>query len=186
MADKRERILDAALALFAERGFHGTAMPPIAKAASVGAGTIYRYFESKEALVNVLYRREKERVTAHVMEGFPAHLSPREQFHHFFRSIVGYARDHEASFRFLEHHHHADYLDEESQQLEARVMGLALAYLTQTAAARITKPVTPAVLVSVVWGGITRLMKEAWDGRLELSDATLDEAEAVCWEAVRL
>jgi AcrR family transcriptional regulator len=42
--DKREAILGAALELFAERGFHGTAVPQIADKAGVGAGTIYRYF----------------------------------------------------------------------------------------------------------------------------------------------
>ena len=51
----------AALELFVERGFYGTAVPEIAERAGVGAGTIYRYFESKEALVNALYREQKLR-----------------------------------------------------------------------------------------------------------------------------
>jgi AcrR family transcriptional regulator len=185
-SDKRARILDAALALFAERGFHGTAVPLVAKRANVGAGTIYRYFESKEALVNELYRREKQRVTGHVMDGFPGHLSPREQFHHFFRRIIGFAREEKDSFTFLEHHHHAAYLDEQSRMVEQRVLALATAYLTETARARITKPVLPCVLTAIVWGAIVRLMKEAWDGHLELNEEILDQAEAICWEAVRL
>ena len=45
--DKREAILEAALELFAERGFHGTAVPLIAAKAHVGAGTIYRHFKDK-------------------------------------------------------------------------------------------------------------------------------------------
>ena len=186
MADKRDRILDAALGLFAERGFHGTAMPALAKVAGVGAGTIYRYFDSKEALVNALYRREKQRVLGHVMEGFPVALSPRAQFHHFFVQVVDYARANRASFTFLEHHHHAAYLDAESRGVEERVMGLALAYLAQTAAARITKPVAAEVLMALVWGGIVRLMKEAWDGHVALESAALQQAEDVLWEAVRL
>ena len=56
---KREAILDAALSLFAERGYHGTSVPSIAKRAGVGAGTLYRYFENKEKLVNALFLREK-------------------------------------------------------------------------------------------------------------------------------
>ena len=55
-ADKREAILAAALDLFNERSFNGTPMPLVAERAGVGAGTIYRYFESKEALGNVVYR----------------------------------------------------------------------------------------------------------------------------------
>jgi AcrR family transcriptional regulator len=58
-AEKRDAILAAALELFAERGFHGTSVPEIAERARVGAGTIYRYFPSKEALVNALFRAQK-------------------------------------------------------------------------------------------------------------------------------
>ena len=53
--DKVDRIISAALKLFAERGFHGTAVPEVAKEAGVGAGTIYRYFEHKEALMAMIW-----------------------------------------------------------------------------------------------------------------------------------
>ncbi|MFN0246911.1 MAG: TetR/AcrR family transcriptional regulator, partial [Kofleriaceae bacterium] len=77
--DKREAILDAALELFVERGFFGTAVPEIADKAGVGAGTIYRYFESKEALVNAIYRQQKQRFAHVVLADFPASSSTREQ-----------------------------------------------------------------------------------------------------------
>lgn len=57
VTDKQEQIMKASLDLFIERGFDGTTMPMISKRANVGAGTIYRYFDSKEALVNILYQR---------------------------------------------------------------------------------------------------------------------------------
>jgi AcrR family transcriptional regulator len=54
--DKRDRLLTAALELFETRGFDGVAVPEIAARAGVATGTIYRYFATKEALVNALYR----------------------------------------------------------------------------------------------------------------------------------
>ena len=79
-SDKREAILDAALQLFVERGFHGTAVPDVADPAGVGAGTICRYFESKEHLVNDLYRRHKQKLVTRVLKDFPLQSSTREQF----------------------------------------------------------------------------------------------------------
>src|SRR6185503_418939 len=76
--DKREAIMTAALELFVERGFFGTAVPEIADKAGVGAGTIYRYFESKEALVNELYRQEKRLFAERVMHDFPTTTIARE------------------------------------------------------------------------------------------------------------
>ncbi|TDD83566.1 TetR/AcrR family transcriptional regulator [Actinomadura rubrisoli] len=46
----RERIIDAALGLFAERG-PGAAMEEIARAAGLGVGTLYRHFPDRRALV---------------------------------------------------------------------------------------------------------------------------------------
>src|SRR5215470_12938535 len=79
--DKREAILSAALELFVARGFYGVAVPEIAERAGVGAGTIYRYFESKEALVNAIYREQKQAFGAVTISDFPASAPTREQFH---------------------------------------------------------------------------------------------------------
>ncbi|HEX2592437.1 MAG TPA: TetR/AcrR family transcriptional regulator, partial [Rhizomicrobium sp.] len=49
-------ILDAALAVFAEKGFAGARMEDIAARAGVTKGTIYLYFENKEAVFKSLVR----------------------------------------------------------------------------------------------------------------------------------
>lgn len=46
----RDRILDVAEALFAERGFAGTSMRDIAAAADLTAASLYNHFEGKQAL----------------------------------------------------------------------------------------------------------------------------------------
>ena len=47
----REQIVDAAMALFAERGYHATTIADIATAADVAPRTFFTYFPSKEAVV---------------------------------------------------------------------------------------------------------------------------------------
>jgi len=182
---KRERILDAAVALFAERGYHGTAVPLVAKAAGVGAGTIYRYFDSKQGLVNELYRREKQAVTDYVLGAFPFAAPPREQFHTFFERIVTYARQNPDAFRFLEHHHHAPYLDEESLALERDVTEYALNYARVLKAQGVARDADEHLFLFLVWGAIVRMMRESWDGKLELTDRLLEQAEEACWQAIK-
>src|SRR4051795_6722310 len=52
--DRRCQILDAALVCFAKRGFHQTSMHDISAEAGISVGLIYRYFESKEAVISAM------------------------------------------------------------------------------------------------------------------------------------
>jgi len=63
-ADKRERILEAAIKMFAERGFHTATVAEIARAAGVADGTIYLYFKSKEDLLLRLFDEKMTELTA--------------------------------------------------------------------------------------------------------------------------
>lgn len=54
--EKRERILNAAIGVFAERGFHDCRVSDIARAADVSHGLVYHYFESKDDVLRSIYR----------------------------------------------------------------------------------------------------------------------------------
>lgn len=54
--ERRRAILDAALAVFAEKGFAGARMDDVAVRAGVAKGTLYLYFEDKKALFEGLVR----------------------------------------------------------------------------------------------------------------------------------
>jgi AcrR family transcriptional regulator len=55
--ERAPEILDAALACFSEKGFAATRMEDIARRAGISKGTIYLYFESKEAVFKSLAQR---------------------------------------------------------------------------------------------------------------------------------
>src|SRR4051812_35695299 len=56
----REKILEAALELFRERGFEEATMREIAARAGVATGLAYYYFASKDAIVLAFYHRAKD------------------------------------------------------------------------------------------------------------------------------
>jgi AcrR family transcriptional regulator len=57
---QRERILDAAERCFIQSGFHGASMADVAATAGMSAGLIYRYFDSKSAIVKAIIERHIE------------------------------------------------------------------------------------------------------------------------------
>ena len=56
----RERILETALTLFAEKGYEATTMRDVAREAGASLGLAYRYFASKEEFALALYMRLAE------------------------------------------------------------------------------------------------------------------------------
>jgi len=53
--EKKQAILDSALQLFVEQGFHGTSTASIAKKAGVATGTLFHHFANKSVLLNHLF-----------------------------------------------------------------------------------------------------------------------------------
>jgi AcrR family transcriptional regulator len=64
--DKRDRILAAATAVFAERDFHQVLVSEVASRARVGKGTVYLYFPTKDDLHRVALEASLEGVAAEV------------------------------------------------------------------------------------------------------------------------
>jgi AcrR family transcriptional regulator len=185
VVDKREAILDAALELFVERGFYGTAVPEIADKAGVGAGTIYRYFESKEALVNVIYREQKLSFAKVVLDEFPATAPTREQFRMLWMRMAKFATEHTNGFIFLELHHHARYLDAESRAVENRMLAMFTNVVTSAQARNELKAGSPRLLMGLVMGGFLGVFRSCIEVDEPLGDADWKLAEQCLWEAVR-
>jgi AcrR family transcriptional regulator len=183
--EKRHAILQAALELFVERGYYGTAVPALAERAGVGAGTIYRYFKSKEDLVNVLYRDCKQAIATHVIAGVKPTAPAREQFHQLWQGLANFYIKYPKVFSFLELHHHASYLDEASRAIETRVIDLTLAFVVRWQAEKVFKPIAPMALMIIVYWGFVGLTRCAQEGRLKLTDEVLAATEQCLWEAVR-
>ncbi|MDP9002031.1 MAG: TetR/AcrR family transcriptional regulator [Myxococcota bacterium] len=77
--DKRERILDAAVRVFAKKGFHATRVSEVATAAGVADGTIYLYFKSKDDLLVSLFEDRVERLLAFLEAELPQSTTAPEK-----------------------------------------------------------------------------------------------------------
>lgn len=72
---QRERILAAAQRCFIEQGFHAAGMVRIAEAAGMSPGLIYRYFDSKAAIIRAIIARQLERLNQDISLNRPIDLA---------------------------------------------------------------------------------------------------------------
>lgn len=182
--DKRRIILDAAVRVFAERGFHGTTVPEVAEAAGVGTGTLYRYFEHKEALVNEVYRDAKQRLRSALLDRAPELdvTKPEAWFRELWRRLGAFARAEPDAFRFLEMQDHVAYLDAASRRLEVSV--LAPLWLAGKRLRDRSEGPPVDVLIALLWGAFVGVVKASRLGYLELDDKRLAQAGEACWRMI--
>jgi AcrR family transcriptional regulator len=77
--DRRRQILDAAVQVFAQQGFHACRVSDIAREAGVAHGLIYHYFDSKDEVLNELFVERWSLLLAAIGEIDMRPIPPREK-----------------------------------------------------------------------------------------------------------
>ena len=83
---KRNKILNAAESLLAERGFHGLSMKLLAETAGIAAGTIYRYFDNKEELMSELHQYINLEVSQTIFNGWLENQTAQHKYNLLWRN----------------------------------------------------------------------------------------------------
>src|SRR5205085_1218095 len=102
----RERILDAAMDLFAQDGFTGTTITEIERRVGLAAGTgsLYRHFPSKEAVLRAAVEREVTRCRTEMEEAraaLPRLADPDARRAQAYEVILRYIRRSDRLFRLM-------------------------------------------------------------------------------------
>lgn len=98
---RRQQLLDAALALFGQRGFHGTSMDDIAEAAGVTKPILYQHFASKRDLILELLRDLGTRLDNEISNATASANSPRQQVEEGFKAYFGWVEANPRGFEVL-------------------------------------------------------------------------------------
>lgn len=150
--DKRDKILQAALKLFAEFGFHGTPTSKIAQAAGVANGTLFHYFSTKEELITSLYIHLKTQLSqfsaADVVLEQGAGVKEKSRWAYL--NALHWALQNPDGFRFIQQFTNSPFLlliaPEEVKKQTAPSLGL----ITEGITAGFIKPLPPEFIHTLV------------------------------------
>jgi TetR/AcrR family transcriptional regulator, fatty acid metabolism regulator protein len=98
---KRQTILDAAVRLFAQKGFHGVSTAELAESAGVAEGTIFRYFSSKDKLLISALDRAMERLLEALRRDDDPQSPVTERLLRFIGNHLHLIREHPELARFI-------------------------------------------------------------------------------------
>lgn len=83
LIDKREKIRQAAVSVFAQNGFYNSTVADVARAADVADGTIYLYFKNKDDLLISIFEHSMDLFIGAARDQLQASLAPAEQLKKF-------------------------------------------------------------------------------------------------------
>lgn len=179
--NKRQSVLRAALVLIDERGFHGTSMSAIADEAGVGTGTIYRYFDGKEDLINQLYTEARLESHRELLKDFDADAPVRERLYGVWCGFIQNYLKCPTLYRFLLQYESSPYLRDSTRALiedmkepfhDMRDDGVDQGLLRD-----VPMPLFAAFFV----GALNHLVQQHLDDEITLDDAVIDDAFEMLW-----
>jgi len=186
--DKRHEIIEAALDLIVEHGFHGASMAMVAEKADVGAGTIYHYFESKEALINELYQELEENVMVTLQEGYPISKPIRERFIHIGTALLKYFVAHPLYFRYIEQYHNSPYgvsLRRDKILSKADRRDIFKDLFEEGITQQVIKDFPLIILSALAFGPLVSSARDHTLGFIILDDTLIAEIVEACWDGIR-
>ena len=188
ISDKRSDIMQAALVLIADQGFHGAPMAEIAEKAGVAAGTIYRYFESKDVLINELHRELEDKISVMLLEGYPVESPLRERFLYLIRELLRHFIKNPLHFRYMEQYFNSPYgisMHRDRLLGKSGNQDILMDIFEKGINQQVLKEFPKAVLFSLAFGPLIPLMRDHILCFIVLDETLIEQITEACWDAIK-
>jgi AcrR family transcriptional regulator len=183
--NKRTAILNATLKLISQKGFHGTAMSKVAKEAGVSAGIIYHYFDSKDALMDELYKHIKRNFGQMIDQYFDQTQPMKIQLRQILGLMIRYYINHPLESAFIEQYTRSPYfspaVEEEVSQYYTPLLDCFYRGQQEMIIKKFPAPVMHTLTVDVA----TSLAQKHAARVVNLTDGLIEQVVDACWEAIR-
>jgi AcrR family transcriptional regulator len=187
-SNKRSSVMQAALELIAERGFHDAPMAMIIEKAGVAAGTIYHHFENKDILITELYRELEEKINATLREGYPVERPLRGKFLYLSRGLLQYFITNPLDFRYMEQYLNSPYgiskhrdrlfVQPGNHDILTDIFGLGIEQ-------HVLKEFPGVVSFSLAFGPLIFVIRDHILGFIILDEALINQTTEACWDAIK-
>jgi len=184
MKEKELKIMDAALKLFVERGFHGTSTAKIAETAGVATGTLFHYFKTKEELINRLYLYTKENMLSEISEHYDDEKTFKENIKELWLKFVYFGVNEPYKFQFILTFHCSPYITSLTQeQLETYTESMLGIYKVGVEDQKIKK-IPFKMAMDYLWGNIVATVNHFERYPENMNEKNLNAAFELLWNGI--
>jgi AcrR family transcriptional regulator len=186
ISSKKAAIMQSVLELIGENGFHGVPMSQVAKKADVATGTIYHYFESKDAIIRELSAQISNEM-AEAM--FSTDHDDKDYRTRFFVGWINFCRyfiNKKYALTFIEQFNSSPYSKPPACQPVSLFKERFNAFFQLGMDRGIIKQVEYNLIAAIVFGCIITTAKFHIQGRHEYTDSELTKIANIIWDGIRV
>jgi len=183
--EKRRLILDAAVRVFARKGYHTSRVGDIAEEAGVAHGLLYHYFSSKDEVLETIFRENWGLLVERIQAVEQSDESARDQLRHVAAIVLRTWRHQPDVVRVLVRE------IARSPEMQERISDLvkpiqAIRHIIERgqASGEFRADLDPALAAVVFYGGIDEVLTGWVLGQLPSSDAEVEAAERTVVEVL--
>lgn len=183
--DKRLQILSAAETLIAAEGFQGLSMQKLAKEAGVAAGTIYRYFDDKEHLIEEVRIQVTERIAEAVQNGVDDSAPIKQRYRTMWLNIWNLAGTNLAAIKNRVQYDSLPVTNSKTfRELERKMFAQVELLFNEGKEQGLFKPLDNEVLGGLSLAASVSLARKHSLGFYQLDDEALEAAIEASWDAI--
>lgn len=185
--DKKTCIIESALDLIQEQGFHGSPMSQVAKNAGVAAGTIYTYFENKEDMILAIYGYVAEKMMVYISERDDVTLRFEERFFNYWKNFTEFYELNPAIHGFYDQFLNSPFNSEKIQNKPNVWHEWANSFFQSGIDQGAIKDVNPTVLSILVGTSINSIVriKTNFKNKLAQSKVNLADISFLIWDGIK-
>jgi TetR/AcrR family fatty acid metabolism transcriptional regulator len=176
--EKRRLILDAAVRVFARKGYHTCRVGDIAEEAGVAHGLLYHYFRSKEELLETIFRETWRELLDAVQSVEETDETARERLAGIAKILLrSWRRDPDLVRVLVREVTRSSHLQERIDEIEAAFAGLERIIARGQAEGEFRADLDPRMAAYVFYGALEEILTGWVLGQLEDGDEQITRAE---------
>ena len=193
--EKKIAIFKATLSLIAKNGFHESPTSKIAEEAGVGVGTIYRYFENKDDLINELFKYVETEMVDSILKDYNPDTPMHEQFINICKRYIQFAVENPRASSYFEQYIDSPYgsvmrkekFYEQGETVSEQILPYPFYTLFNSAKKQgIIKDLPNSILFVLINGALTHFIRDIRIGFIDYNDEMVNRVVEACWGAVEI
>lgn len=182
--DKRQQIIEAAIQLFTQNGFHATSTTSITKKAKVGTGTLFTYFSNKDEMINTIYLEIKERFALTLKQQIDTSETAYDQFKSLWINAIKWGVDNYKDYTFTHQYSSSPYINNLTKEESIGGFSFMFAILDNAINQKVVKEIPADLFYNMIGGNLHAIITYIYTTDQDINTISENTFKYV-WEGIR-